>query len=446
MDDPVRRLSISLVLFALSVAGAPATASNWLRVVTADHPVTDERPELGLVEPHLAVSPVDPDHLVAGSIVAAPDRRQGPWHCAALASFDGGRTWLRRDFEVGRCIDPWALVTADGTALIGMIEIRDDAEGDERFRLIIHRSSDGGRSWGEPVDLGRGFEHPTLARARDGGALVSGRWTRMLEDGRARYAFSLLEGGADGSGFRQRAQIVASNLVNMPTQVVRLEDGTLLTTLIDGARWDDGPVDALETRRAWALRSSDGGVSWTEPLYVNEACGAAGGFPGYPTLAVAPPGSPWADRLYHLCIAEGFAGVALTTSDDAGEHWTAPLRIGREMPETTHARTAMLAVAPDGTVAIAWYDRSREVPDPGCQELVVRASLDGGDTFLPAVALSTAPSCPDNPANGTLADAWAMGGDYDSLAVGPDGTFHAVWSDARDGLFRLRHASFHVDR
>lgn len=445
-------LSLLALLVCAIVPGpaiaAPRQASeamSWLRTVVEDHPLTAERPELGLVEPHVAVSPSDPSHLLVGTIVTAPDRSEGPWHCAALASFDGGRTWTRRDFDVQRCIDPWVLLAEDGTAWLGLIEIRDDAEGDRRFRLLVYRSDDGGRTWDEPLDLGRTFEHPTLAEGPDGELFVAGRRTRYLQEDRIRYAFDLLARGAGSGGFDERASVVASNLVNMPTRVVSPGSGVLVTTYIDGARWGDGPIDTLETRRVWALRSEDGGRSWSEPLYVGEACGAQGGFPGYPTLDLAPADSHRAGRLYHLCVAEDFEGLALTVSDDAGEHWSEPARIGRGAPEETAAYTAMQAVAPGGTLAVAWYDRSREQPEPGCQELVVRASVDGGDSFLPALALSTAPSCPDNPANGTIARAWGMGGDYDSLAVGPDGTFHAIWADARDGLFRLRHAAFRVD-
>ncbi len=73
------------------------------------------------------------------------------------------------------------------------------------------------------------------------------------------------------------------------------------------------------------------------------------------------------------------------------------------------------------------------------------ASRDGGATFLPAVRVSTETSCPSAPGNGRVAESWAAGGDYGSLAAAPDGSFHVVWADSRGGHFQLRHAAFRFE-
>lgn len=53
--------------------------------------------------------------------------------------------------------------------------------------------------------------------------------------------------------------------------------------------------------------------------------------------------------------------------------------------------------------------------------------------------------CPNAPGNGRAGRSWPMGGDYSSLAAGPDGSFHLVWADSRTGHFQLRHAELRVE-
>ena len=81
----------------------------------------------------------------------------------------------------------------------------------------------------------------------------------------------------------------------------------------------------------------------------------------------------------------------------------------------------MLAVNASGVVAAAWYGRTD--PDARCQDLYVALSNDGGTSFADPSPISTETSCPQTEGNGRVADSWAMGGDYGSLAAAPDGTF-----------------------
>jgi hypothetical protein len=95
-----------------------------------------------------------------------------------------------------------------------------------------------------------------------------------------------------------------------------------------------------------------------------------------------------------------------------------------------------VAVNRDGAIAVTWIERRTE-GDRACQHLYFTASLDGGKTFLPEVRVSSAPSCPDTTHNGRVAARWPEGGDYSGLAAAEDGTFHVLWADSRDGIYRL---------
>src|SRR5690606_6135465 len=82
-------------------------------------------------------------------------------------------------------------------------------------------------------------------------------------------------------------------------------------------------------------------------------------------------------------------------------------------------------------VGLLWYDR-RDNPDNLSYYPRFSASLDGGDTWLPSVRLSTHPYAA-GPASQKSAFT-GNGGDTAGLAVGADGAFHPVWVDDRTGV------------
>lgn len=73
-------------------------------------------------------------------------------------------------------------------------------------------------------------------------------------------------------------------------------------------------------------------------------------------------------------------------------------------------------------------------------------SADGGETWIPEVAVSGEASCPISPRNGTAGMRFPAGGDYHGLAALPDGSFRIVWSDARSGVFELWTNTVHIER
>jgi hypothetical protein len=80
-----------------------------------------------------------------------------------------------------------------------------------------------------------------------------------------------------------------------------------------------------------------------------------------------------------------------------------------------------------------------------CQEVFFTASLDGGQTFLPEVKVSSEKSCPMSSENGEAAWRWPAGGDYMGLATDADGRFTMVWADSRRGVYGLRTATLRVN-
>ena len=420
-----------------------------IALVRQDSPIVAPGPEIPLTEPFVAVNPEDPRHLVAGAIVAPTDR-EAPWRCAAFVSRDGGGAWSRHDFDMEGCIDPWVLFTHDGDVLFTGIELLRDGEGEQRFRLVLYRSADGGREWtAEPTSLGRAHDHQLMiASAEPGTIYYTSRRMRRTPEGQPRHTVYVARSRDSGETFHDLAEVRPSNVALNPTGIAQLSGGALVVSYVDFQRNVDGfdELGALAQARAWLVCSRDGGEIFSESLLITDGCasGVEGGFPGYPFLAADTTSGPFQDRLYHVCIAPGFRGVVLAHSSNAGETWSDAMRIDVPPAEgSAHARTPMISVNREGVVGAAWYDR-RHDPARECQDFYFTASVDGGETFIEPRRISTETSCPGSPGNGRAGRSWAAGGDYSSITAGPDGLFHLLWADSRSGIFRLRHASARV--
>ncbi|MGH7730473.1 MAG: sialidase family protein [Candidatus Eiseniibacteriota bacterium] len=391
-----------------------------------------------LVEPHVAVDPRNPSHLVAAAIVAsAAANRANDLYCAAFASFDGGRSWTSSAFAPREGVDPWVAIGRDGLAFAVMIGFRGDS-AERRFGAFLFRSEDGGRAWApEPTFFAGGHDHPAVAVDATGGRfdgrvyVISGRSRRL--DGKSRFPVFVARSTDQGRTFHEPVQIVPNNLNLNSDNGVVLSDGTLALTYTEFQRNVDGFArgGVLERKHTWVVTSADGGDSFSVPLFVSESCG-----PGFKTLAVDTSAGRFRNRLYLVCTKPGGNGIYLHSSGDGGERWSNPVRVDRPGDENDLRRTPGLAVNRDGVVGIAWYDR-RDDPDRRCQHLYFTASLDGGATFLPEVRVTDVPSCPSTPRNGAAAERWPMGSDYGAVAAGPDGLFHVLWADSRSGIYQL---------
>lgn len=113
---------------------------------------------------------------------------------------------------------------------------------------------------------------------------------------------------------------------------------------------------------------------------------------------MSPPGSRFADRIYHVCGGMPLLGIQVRHSDDRGETCSDAAILGAHVRLTPFARVPAIAVNRDGVVAVAWYDGRG---DPGtikgsrrCQEMYVAVSLDGAMSFGDETRISTARGCP----------------------------------------------------
>lgn len=443
------RLSHLAVGTALSLgASAPTSGQASLAVGTERHVAADPdgRP---MVEPHLSVDPTDPDHLLVGVIVVSADMSESD--CATLRSLDGGATWVRHDFGVARCGDPWGVILEDGSAIMTVLAARPgDRPADEApLELLVYRSEDGGRTWpDEPVSLGAGHDHQTLALDRSGGPRDGALYVASLRDvrreGPERYAGAVFIARSDDGGRTfETFTHVLTGLSQNPQEPVVLDDGRLLVPYSDyGRRTPEGQA-RLEPERDWVVYSADGGETISPPFMITDECARS-----WSELSLDRTDGPHAGRLYYACSDGDYERILVVRSDDALA-WYDPVAVNQESGRRPYARTPALALGPDGTVGVSFSDGRGSgsfMHVFRCQRMYFTASLDGGDTWIPEVAVSGEPSCPIGPRNGTAGMRFPAGGDYHGLAALPDGSFRIVWSDARSGVFELWTNTVRIER
>jgi hypothetical protein len=356
----VRRLLPLVVALALSSLGAAAAAPAQLGAgatrITGDSPfprcsARDRGAQLGAeTEPHLAVAP-------DGTLLAAwhQDRRTtgGSMALGVARSTDGGRRWQRvRVPGVTVCpvqggeatSDPWLSVGGDGTAYLASLPGR--RRGRLETSVVVNRSTDGGRTWSEPVTVSadrRGNDKETLTAhpRRAGVAYVV--WTRDVTG--AMFSRTT-DGGATWSP--QRAVPDGDTLIDVRLTVLR-DDTLVLTAISETFRRD-----------VVALRSRDDGATWSAPVRVARTDRREPDDADNPrrllrTSLLHSPALAANGRL-HVAFPVGVGsrgGVYLSSSAD-GSAWSAARRVVRRA-----AVIPVLAAHPDGRLAMSWYDVSR---------------------------------------------------------------------------------------
>ena len=101
----------------------------------------------------------------------------------------------------------------------------------------------------------------------------------------------------------------------------------------------------FERRRAWIIRSENGGSSFSTPFLVsNDVCGPPPVFQLSALVADASEG-PSRDRLYFACRQSGGGTVVIVSSKDRGKTWNRPgVAVGPTTIDVNTRRVMTLAV------------------------------------------------------------------------------------------------------
>ena len=426
-----------LVLAGAAVAAVRVAPAQSVKVSPSTL-VAVSSPEHAITEPHLAIDPTHPERLIGAVYQASkPGLRfpagQDEQTCAAFVSGDSGTTWTKHEFTMTWCADPWVAITPDGQALVTMLGRHAAFPQQGNSGLVGFHSADAGRTWDTlAIGLGRSHDHPTMAV--DLGAGSSRGWIyltshrgRSADDGRIRYGVYVARSRTGGKAFDDAAYLIPNNLHNLTEIPVVLSDGTLIASFVDAAFFSTDTITAqqretlFERRRAWVVRSTDGGYTFSSPLFVTDACGPP---PGYRLSAFAADISKgqYDGRLYFACRAVGGGPIVVTSSRDRGETWSAPVRMQATSRDSTTTPIPAIAVNDRSSVLVAWWGASGDANDACGTNLYASASTDGGKTFSPRTLVATC----------------AGGGDYFGLVGVPGGRFRLLWPETRNGVRQLR--------
>ena len=395
------------------------------------------------LEPHMAMDPTDPDHLVVAAIdFNFPSN-------SVYTTFDGGETWegpiqtpfLRQDLAGGG--DPVVGFDREGNVFISSISIGTEEFSVGRFAVVAQVSSiavtssgDGGLTWSDPANSAREVPVTDL--------------------------------GPPDELFRVRGQILIPFLdkpwmhvgphPDNPDLDVIYVTYTEFVNVLEVLYIDEIPAfSGVEVRTTIKLvRSEDGGKTWSEPLAVSPTVRRSAGDAPAPgggiavglkrvvqgsEPRVAPDGTlyvSWMDSTDDDS-QEGLAEIYVARSDDAGKSFSEAVRVTVFREPGFRPRNAFfrywgsafphIAIGPEGELYIVYVGLNPAKPtDDG--DVFFSRSMDRGATW-------TRPK--------------RLGGDetsslqfFPALATDPSGNLHVMWGDMRDDKAQTRYHIYYT--
>ena len=485
---------LAAIIAAFTLLNAPAARQSQPPLVSVgpNVQVSASKPSTMHSEGLIVADPTNAKRLLVCSMFWAEEIGDG---IVTYLSEDGGKHW-ERTFDTTRREDlggdPACVYGPDGTAYLMMMPMKVPALA--KMRLPLRRSDDGGRTWRTLGVIG-GVDRESLVVDGTGGQFhnriyAHGSATVSGPRGPRRNTLELYASSDGGRTFGRPATHVpfGRGYIFGADNSVILSDGRWLTVFCEFKDyWDSADSTSHssdpfgrppEPENAWlkAIASDDGGDSLTAPVTIS-----GWHMPSVPVRKSMPMASvaadsstgPFNDRLYVVWPDTRFGGtdILLSYSSDRGQTWTPSIVVNDDHRPAAAAAAPnhllpSVAVNKNGIVAVTWLDR-RDEPDNLGWRVRVRASLDGGETFLPSRVVSEVPTRFDGReqwpsgagttgggtpvSSGGLLRVLIVGmghhyfpGDYAGLAADRDGAFHPYWIDNRTGWHQVWTAAIDV--
>jgi hypothetical protein len=453
------------------------TVSNIVQVSAANR-------NRGHDEVIMCADPQDPNHLLGVSMISAGSSAQLS-HTVSYVSFDRGLTWAptrengRDAFEGAGgenphgAADPACALGRSGEAFFGSLV--ETYHGKQAPGFVLP-SSDGGKTWKRPVSIPYG-------------GLIDRDFLALDEVSRRfRGRLYVTANGTTGAKWRSELLLYSSadrlGSFHGPTRLPMpkdhagvmyngdvLSDGSFVS-LYGESKLEDitAALPTLPTTPNATLDvaiSHDGGETLHSFKIADIYSDLGGPDMGLPTLAVDHGVGPFRDRVYVAWgdLRSGRSQILTSHSSDGGRTWSAPVIVNDDVrhwhaigPDDFHPA---IAVNSNGIVGVMWYDR-RDTADDIAYRVRFSASIDGGETFLPSVPITTADSMSLHaerqrlafnslPGEGNFLSAIIgidgfdfIGGHTNGMVADARGVFHPLWVDGTSGINQLWTAAVTV--
>jgi hypothetical protein len=385
------------------------------------------------VEPWVAVSPVTgaaavawqqdrwgvPNQGGAHGLVAWSSRTNAEsW--APFTTCSGGTAATNGNYD--RASDVWLSYGPEGVLYQVALQF-DWFTGDDA--ITVSRSTDDGSTWSTPAVVFR-TKHTSFTHGEDKEAIVADPyhpgvvyvvWDRYSSHKGPVFFSKSTDGGRTWS---DAVVIYGKDAGTIGSQLVVLANGTLVDFFVNYVLVHGQYAASLD-----AIRSSDGGRTWSSPTLVSSMSpigafdpatgqyirGGDGLFDVALDSASGALYAVWQDARF----GDGVDQAAFSRSTDGGLTWSLPVKVStstRVEPAYRQAWAPSVDVAPDHTVGITYYDFRLSPAGGDLADYWGATSADGGSTWAPATRLTTA----SFPANMAPDAGGLMIGDYEGLA------------------------------
>ena len=338
------------------------------------------------VEPHIAINPTNPSNLIS---TWQQDRwsNGGAQGITVATSFDAGTSWTNRSLPVSRCgdgnaanggdyeraSDPWVTFSPNGTAYQMSLSISGTSfQAGSSSAMLVSRSTDGGRTWANPVTLirdGAQFfnDKNTITADFTDSRYVYAVWDRLTSDNRGP---TVLARTADGGATWEPARVIYDPGIGNQTignVVASLPDGNIVNFFTQLNTVAGNLVGSFAV-----MRSGDKGLTWTQPITISSFLGIGtrdpetgaairdSGFLGQ--ISVGPQGQlyvVWQDARFSNGARDA---IAFSRSTDGGLTWSLPVRVNADA--SVQGLIPSVNARADGTIGVSYFDMRSNTADP----------------------------------------------------------------------------------
>ena len=338
------------------------------------------------VEPYVAANPSNTSNLVG---VWQQDRWSdgGAHGLMAGSSMDGGKHWTivplvfsvcaggnnTNNADYARASDPWVSISPDGVAYATSISFTDATPTTTpSSSVLVSRSTDGGVTWGTATTLildgSSSFnDKESITADPHDSNFVYDVWDRLTGCAGPAYYSRTTDGGTTWASAQALYDPGLGNQT-IGNEVVGLSGGTIADVFEE----IDNTCSNAATATIRVVLSSDHGATWSAPITVaqNLSVGTSDPDTGNPVRTgaglpqmTAGPGNElvvvWQDARFN---GGQWDGILASRSLDGGHTWSTPAEINA-VPSVP-AFTPSVAVMPDGTVGVSYFDFRNNTSDP----------------------------------------------------------------------------------